>query len=169
MKIGHRQPRGGAPVNPLYQAELREIVVARPDHDQPLYLLTNDFERPATDIAQLYKERWIELLFKWLKQNLKIRRFLGRSENAVRIQIYVALIAFLVLRILHHTTPARSRQYALLLTRLKLSLFARSACASTQPRRPDRRVASTQPANLLRLPMNPIRHKIPDSSALSRE
>jgi hypothetical protein len=54
LKIGHRQPRGGAPVNPLYQTELREIVVARPDHDQPLYLLTNDFQRPATDIAQLY-------------------------------------------------------------------------------------------------------------------
>ncbi len=48
-------------------------------------------------------------MFKWLKQNLKIRSFLGRSENAVRIQIYVALIAFLLLRILHHTTAARSR------------------------------------------------------------
>jgi IS4 transposase len=42
-------------------------------------------------------------LFKWLKQNLKIRRFLGRSENAVRTQIYVALIAFMLLRILHQT------------------------------------------------------------------
>jgi putative transposase len=125
LKIGHRQPRGGAPVNPLYQTELREIVVARPDHDQPLYLLTNDFERPATDIAQLYKERWeIELLFKWLKQNLKIRRFLGRSENAVRTQIYVALIAFLLLRILHQTAARSFKDStALLLTRLKLGLF----------------------------------------------
>ena len=62
-------------------------------------------------------------MFKWLKQNLKIRRFLGRSENAVRIQIYVALIAFLLLRILHHTA-ARSFKHstALLLTRLKLGL-----------------------------------------------
>jgi len=55
LKIGHRQPRGGAPINPLYHTELREIVVARPDHDQPVALLTNDFEPPATDIAQLYK------------------------------------------------------------------------------------------------------------------
>ena len=113
LQIGHRQPRGGAPLNPLYQVSLREIVVARPDHDQPLYLLTNDLQRPAVEIARLYKERWdIELLFKWLKQNLKIRRFLGRSENAVRIQIYVALIAFMLLHILHHTAArAFNRQH----------------------------------------------------------
>src|SRR5208283_1983465 len=42
LKIGHRQPRGGAPINPLYQVELREIVVARPDKEEPLYLLTNN-------------------------------------------------------------------------------------------------------------------------------
>lgn len=125
LKIGHRRPRGKAPKNPLYEAGLREIVVARPDKDEPLYLLTNDLERPAAEIARLYKERWeIELLFKWLKQNLKIRRFLGRSENAVHIQIYVALIAFMLLRILHHTA-ARSfhGSTALLLTQLKLALF----------------------------------------------
>ena len=62
INIGHRQARGGAPHNPLYEVSLREIVVARPDHDQPLYLLTNDRQRPAAEIAQLYKERWeIEL------------------------------------------------------------------------------------------------------------
>jgi hypothetical protein len=49
------------------EVSLREIVVVRPDHDQPLYLLTNHLQRPALEIAQLYKERWeIELLFKWL-------------------------------------------------------------------------------------------------------
>lgn len=126
LKIGHRQARGGAPKNPLYHVDLREIVVARPDRDQPLYLLTNDLKRPAADIARLYKERWeIELLFKWLKQNLRIRRFLGRSENAVKIQIYVALIAFMLLRILHHTAARSFRSAtALLLVRLKTSLFA---------------------------------------------
>ncbi len=126
LKIGHRQPRGGAPINPLWEVELREIVVARPDQEEPLYLLTNDLERPAVDIARLYKERWdIELLFKWLKQNLKIRRFLGRSENAVRTQIYVALIAFMLLRILHHTAARGFKNStALLLTHLKLGLFS---------------------------------------------
>lgn len=139
LKIGHRQPRGGAPLNPLYEVELREIVVARPD-DAPLLLLTNDLARPAVDIARLYKERWdIELLFKWLKQNLKIRRFLGRSENAVRIQIYVALIAFMLLRILHHTAArAFNNSTALLLTHLKLGLFSPfSLCqANTPPPKP---------------------------------
>jgi putative transposase len=125
LKIGHRQPRGGAPKNPLWDVRLREIVVARPDKEEPLYLLTNDFDRSAAEIARLYQERWqIELLFKWLKQNLKIRSFLGRSENAVRLQIYVALIAFLLLRILHQTA-ARSLKLgtSLLLARLKIALF----------------------------------------------
>ena len=140
LKIGHRQPRGGAPRNPLYETELREILVARRDRAEPLHLLTNDFERPALEVARLYKERWeIELLFKWLKQNLKIRSFLGRSENAVRTQIYIALIAFMLLRILHHTA-ARSFQdsTALLLTRIKLALFnPLSLCHSrTPPPRP---------------------------------
>jgi len=126
LKIGHRQPRGGAAKNPLYDVSLREIVVARPDKDEPLHLLTNDFDRPAAEIARLYKERWdIELLFKWIKQNLKIRSFLGRSENAVRIQIYVALIAFMLLRILHHTAARGFKaSTALLLTQLKIALFS---------------------------------------------
>ena len=122
----NRQPRGGATRNPLYDVRLREIVVARPDKDEALYLLTNDLDRPAAEIAQLYKERWaIELLFKWLKQNLKIRSFLGRSENAVRIQIYVALIAFMLLRILHHTAARGFKaSTALLLTQLKIGLLS---------------------------------------------
>jgi hypothetical protein len=125
VKIGHRRPHAGSRKNPLFDVVLREVTVARPDKDEPLYLLTNDLARPAAEIAQLYKERWeIELLFKWLKQNLKIRRFLGRSENAVRTQIYVALIAFVLLRLLHHTA-ARSFKAgsALFLARLKTSLF----------------------------------------------
>jgi IS4 transposase len=133
LKIGHRQPRGGAPKNPLYDVCLREVVVARPDPRpdrsglaaEPLSLLTNDLHRPAVEIAALYKERWqIELLFRWLKQNLKIRHFLGRSENAVRIQIYVALIAFLLLRLLHHTAARAFKPGAtLLLARLKTALL----------------------------------------------
>ena len=125
LKIGHRQARGGAAKNPLWDVRLREIVVTRPDKAEPLHLLTNDFGRSAAEIARLYQERWaIELLFKWLKQNLKIRSFLGRSENAVRLQIYVALIAFMLLRILHQTA-ARSLKAstALLLARLKIALF----------------------------------------------
>jgi putative transposase len=147
LKIGHRQARGGAAKNPLYDVSLREIVVARPDKDAPLYLLTNDFDRPATEIAQLYKERWdIELLFKWLKQNLKIRSFLGRSENAVRIQIYLALIAFMLLRILHHTAARGFKATtALLLTQLKIGLFSPFNLRKTA--RPPPKPPSLRPPN----------------------
>jgi hypothetical protein len=67
-----------------------------------LRIFTNDLTASAQDIADLYKRRWaIELFFRWVKQTLKITHFLGTSENAVRIQIAVALIAFLLLRLAH--------------------------------------------------------------------
>ncbi len=125
LKIGHKKPRGGA-TNPLWDTELREIVVEREGKD-PLYLITNDHTRTASEIAALYKLRWqIELFFKWIKQNLKIKSFLGRSENAVRIQIYVALIAFILLRLFKesHARGHKAGQKALL-ARLKVSLLDR--------------------------------------------
>lgn len=67
-----------------------------------LRILTNDLDASAEEIAALYKRRWeIELFFRWVKQNLKIKKFLGASENAIRIQIAVALIAYLLLRLAH--------------------------------------------------------------------
>lgn len=81
-----------------FKDPVREIVV-RIRTGKIIRLVTNDLDAPAAEIAALYKQRWqIELFFKWMKQNLKIRHFLGTSENAVRIQIFVALIAYLLLR-----------------------------------------------------------------------
>ena len=78
---------------------VREIRV-RTETGKVLRILCNDLDAPAQDIAELYKRRWaIELFFRWVKQTLKIRHFLGNSENAVRIQVAVALIAFLLLRL----------------------------------------------------------------------
>ncbi|WSH63167.1 IS4 family transposase [Rhizobium ruizarguesonis] len=77
---------------------VREVTV-RIDTGKVLRILSNDLEAPAKEIADLYKRRWaIELFFRWVKQTLKIKHFLGASENAVRIQIAVAVIAFLLLR-----------------------------------------------------------------------
>ena len=74
-----------------------------------LRILSNDLDAPAQEIAALYKRRWqIELFFRWIKQTLKIRHLLGRSENAVRIQLAVALIAFLLLRLAHAAQSAVS-------------------------------------------------------------
>jgi len=79
---------------------LRRIVVWDADNEREIALLTNHLEFGSTTIARIYKDRWqIELFFKALKQNLKIKTFVGTSENAVRIQIWTALIAMLVLKI----------------------------------------------------------------------
>ena len=78
---------------------LRRIVLRRED-GRLLTVLSNDLKRSAGEIAALYRKRWqIELLFRWIKQHLKIRTFLGRSENAIRLQIFAAMIAYLLLRI----------------------------------------------------------------------
>jgi IS4 transposase len=96
VRFKYRRPGGGR-IN-QYRTALRRVIVHREGHDTPLVLLTNDFARTAEEIAALYKQRWqIELFFKWLKQNLKIKRFLGRSENAVKTQIYIAIIAYVLL------------------------------------------------------------------------
>jgi len=86
--------------NPMFKL-VREVRV-RSDTGKILRLFTNDLEASAQEIADLYKRRWqIELFFRWIKQTLKIRHFFGTSENAVRIQIAVALIAFVLLRLAH--------------------------------------------------------------------
>lgn len=78
---------------------LREVRI-RADNGKVLRILCNDLDAPAQEIADLYKRRWaIELFFRWIKQTLKIRHFVGVSENAVRIQLAVALIAYLLLRL----------------------------------------------------------------------
>lgn len=120
--LSNRHP-GGKRRN-RYETPLRRVTVAREDKS-PLVLATNDFTRSAADIAALYKERWqIELFFKWLKQNLKIKRFFGRSERAVKTQIYIALIAYLLIWSYH----ARHRATATLkdcLVLLGATLFQR--------------------------------------------
>ncbi|MEM1049797.1 MAG: IS4 family transposase [Pseudomonadota bacterium] len=89
---------GSSRRNPMWDP-VREIAV-RISSDKTIRIATNDLDAPAQEIADLYKQRWqIELLFKWLKQHLQFKQFLGRSHNAVCIQVYVALIAFLLLRL----------------------------------------------------------------------
>jgi Transposase DDE domain/Domain of unknown function (DUF4372) len=85
--------------NPLQEDTLREIAVIL-DNGTCVRVLTNDLIAPASEIANLYKTRWqIELFFKWIKQNLRIKKFLGTTENAIKLQIIAALVAFLLIRI----------------------------------------------------------------------
>lgn len=118
----------------LYDGTLRRIEVARPD-DKPLIVVTNDHESPAGQIADLYKQRWgIELFFKWVKQHLKIKRFLGESDNAIRIQLLTALIAYLL--VVLYKAGVRSQQTLWeVLAELRTGLFQRAQQEESRWRR----------------------------------
>lgn len=124
VEFKNKRP-GGKRINHYYGTALRKIVVFREDKPTPITFVTNDFKRSAKEIALFYKKRWgIELFFKWLKQNLKIKQFLGRNENAVKIQIYTALIAYLLVY-LSRKKQGITQSLALYLVTLRSSLFQR--------------------------------------------
>ena len=83
-----------------YPEKLRRIKYYDSESKKEFVFLTNNFDLEATEIAMLYKKRWeVELFFKWLKQHLKIKSFWGRTQNAVKIQIYCAIIAYCLIAI----------------------------------------------------------------------
>jgi len=100
-RIGHLPKRLAASRNNPMSGLLREVQVVI-ETGKVLRIFTNDLTAGAQEIADLYKRRWaIELFFRWVKQTLKIGHFFGTSENAVRIQVIVALTAFILLRLAH--------------------------------------------------------------------
>jgi len=102
---------------------LRRIVVWDAGNEREIVLLTNHLEFGATTIADIYKDRWqIELFFKALKQNLRVKSFVGTTENALRIQIWTALLAMLLLKWLHHLSKA-GWSLSNLASMLRLNLF----------------------------------------------
>jgi IS4 transposase len=134
-RIGHLPQRMAHNRNNPFRDPVREVRV-RIATGKVLRILSNDLDLPAGKIADLYKRRWqIELFFRWVKQTLRIRHFVGRSENAVRIQIAVALIAFLLLRLAH----AAQRGVPSLLT------FVRLVRANLMHRRPLDRLLDPPP------------------------
>ena len=99
----------------VYPDEIRKVVYIDPETGKEYIFLTNDFDSDALTIALLYKNRWsIELFFKWIKQHLKIKRFWGRTENAVRIQIYCALITYCLVAIVQHDMKLERSIYEVL-------------------------------------------------------
>lgn len=102
---------------------LRRVVVWDALGEREIVLLTNLQEFGTTTIAAIYKDRWeVELFFKALKQNLKVKTFVGTSENALRIQIWTALIAILLLKWLHHLSKAKW-SLSNLASMLRMNLF----------------------------------------------
>ncbi len=102
---------------------LRRIVVWDQENQREIVLLTNHLAFGATTVAQIYRDRWkIEIFFKALKQNLKVKSFVGTNENALRIQIWTALIALLLLKWLHHVSKA-GWSLSNMASMLRLNLF----------------------------------------------
>jgi putative transposase len=121
--------------------ELRRIAVLR-DTGEVIVLVTNDLEAPALEIANLYRQRWeIELFFKWVKQHLKIKKFLGESENAVRIQLLTALIAYLLVALSKAVGRLPGSLWSIL-AELRTGLFVRLEEETTRWRRQRKREAA---------------------------
>jgi len=118
---------------------IRRIGYRDPETNKHYVFITNQFKWSARTIADIYKQRWqVELFFKWIKQNLKIKSFLGVSENAVMTQILVALCNYLLLSCLKYSSKiGKSLQQILRL--LQMNLFMRrSLMALIQPTREER-------------------------------
>lgn len=145
VRFAHKRPRGGK-VN-LYAKGLRRIEVARCGQ-APIVLATNDLTSPAEEIAELYKARWgVELFFKWIKQHLTIKRFLGCNANAIRIHLLTALIAYMLVILLKATTQFKGTLW-MLLAELRGSLFERQRTEQSRWKRQKKRdefVRSVQP------------------------
>ena len=104
---------------------LRRIGYRDPETKKHYVFLTNNFKLSAKTIADIYKERWqIEIFFRWIKQNLKIKSFIGNSRNAVMTQIYVALIAYLLLCMFKYLSSLKASLQTILRV-IQLNLFRR--------------------------------------------
>ena len=138
-RIGYLPARQARSRRNPFQDPVREVRVTA-DNGTVLRILCNDLDATAQEIADLYKRRWaIELFFRWVKQTLKIRHFLGTSENAVRIQIAVALITFLLLRLAQATQDIVASPLA----------FARLVRANLMHRRRIDRLLTIEPTPIL--------------------
>ena len=85
----------------FYPTPLRRVAYYDAEHDRRLVFLTNNFELPALTVAHLYRCRWqVELFFKWIKQNLRIKAFYGNSVNAVKTQVWIAISVYVLVAIL---------------------------------------------------------------------
>ena len=114
-----------------YPEHLRRIRFRDPDTGKTLIFLTNNTTLPALTITALYKQRWqVELFFKWIKQHLRIKKFLGTSENAVKTQIWCAVSTYVLIAIVKKELQLSASLYTLLQI-LSISVFEKTklSCA----------------------------------------
>ena len=109
-----------------YPQHLRRIKFFDAEHDKELVFLTNNFDLPALTIAQLYRCCWqVELFFKWIKQHLRIKRFYGTTENAVKTQIWIAITVYVLVAIVKKRLKIEASLYTILQI-LSLTLFEKT-------------------------------------------
>ena len=112
--------------NKHYPEKLRRIRYTDPVTKQKLVFLTNNFSLPPLVIAQLYRSRWkVELFFKWIKQNLRIKKFYGTSKNALKTQIWIAISIYLLVAIVKKQLGIDASLYRILQT-LSLIVFEKT-------------------------------------------
>ena len=122
--IRFKHKKNSSRPNHYHSKTLRRITVKREDK-APLVLVSNNLTAPAQEIADTYKQRWqIELLFKWLKQHLQLKRFFGRNANAVKLQLLCAMMAYLLLKLYQQSTRTYDSLH-LLYARIAGRLFER--------------------------------------------
>jgi len=108
-----------------YPDKLRRIKYYEAETDKTLVFLTNNFTLPAMTIADLYRCRWqVELFFRWVKQNLRIKTFYGTSENAVKAQIWIAVSVYLLVAIMKKRLKIEASLYTILQV-LSVTIFER--------------------------------------------
>jgi hypothetical protein len=113
-------------VSLAYPDNIRRVKYFDSETQNEFVFITNDFEITALEIARLYKYRWaIELFFKWIKQHLKVKTFWGHSLNAVRTQIYIAMITYLMVALIKHQLKLKQSQYEILQI-LSISLLCKT-------------------------------------------
>ena len=113
-----------------YPVYLRRIKYYDQDKNKYLVFLTNDFDLPALIITQIFKHRWqIELFFKWIKQNLKIKQFFGYNENAVRTQLWIAISVYCLLAIIRKELSG-DRELSKIQEILSVSIFEKRSINS---------------------------------------
>jgi hypothetical protein len=116
----------GPKTSQLYQDPLRRVVFYDAENDRRFVFLTNNFTLPALTIAKLYKCRWqVELFFKWIKQNLHIKAFYGTTDNAVRIQVWIAISIYVLVAIVRKELGIE-RSLSEILQILSLTLFEKT-------------------------------------------
>lgn len=107
----------------MSKQKLRLVHVYKEDENKIIEIITNQLDWEALTISELYKKRWdIELFFKAIKQNLQIKSFVGTSENAVKSQIYIALITFLLLELIRRTIPKQTPAFSTFVEKIRMSL-----------------------------------------------